>query len=89
MGKTIMGAAGVSLDGFIADDHDDPGPLFDWFGKGDVAWSLPGSDGESRTTQASAPTGRRRTESTPTPHSDRPSLCRHTVTLTTKTRAVL
>jgi hypothetical protein len=29
MGKTIMGAAGVSLDGFIADDHDDPGPLFD------------------------------------------------------------
>jgi hypothetical protein len=41
MGKTIMGAAGVSLDGFIADDHDDPGPLFDWLANGDVAWSFP------------------------------------------------
>ena len=53
MGKTIMGAV-VSLDGFIADDHDDPGPLFDWFGNGDVSWSFPGTDDEARTTQASA-----------------------------------
>ena len=53
MGKTIMGAV-VSLDGFMADDNDGIGPLFDWFGNGDVAWSFPGSDGESRTTQASA-----------------------------------
>jgi hypothetical protein len=29
MGKTVMGAV-VSLDGFIADDNDVPGPLFDW-----------------------------------------------------------
>ena len=27
MGKTIMGVAAVSLDGFIADDRDDVGPL--------------------------------------------------------------
>jgi dihydrofolate reductase len=53
MGKTVMGAV-VSLDGFIADDHDNVGPLFDWLGNGDVAWSFPGSDGESRTSQASA-----------------------------------
>jgi dihydrofolate reductase len=30
------------------------GPLFDWLGNGDVDWSFPGSDGTSRTTQASA-----------------------------------
>jgi hypothetical protein len=53
MGKTIMGAA-VSLDGFITDDNDRVGPLFDWYGNGDVTWSFPGSDGESRSTQASA-----------------------------------
>ncbi len=53
MGKTIMGAI-VSLDGFIADDRDGVGPLFDWLGNGDVGWSFPGSDDEVRTTQASA-----------------------------------
>jgi dihydrofolate reductase len=53
MGKTIMGAV-VSLDGFIADDNDEVGPLFDWYDNGDVAWSFPGSDGESRSTHASA-----------------------------------
>jgi dihydrofolate reductase len=54
MGKTIMGAAAVSLDGFIADDNDEVGPLFDWLGTGDVSWSLPGSDDEARSTRASA-----------------------------------
>jgi dihydrofolate reductase len=53
MGKTIMGAV-VSLDGFMADDDDGVGPLFDWYGNGDVAWSFPGSPGECNTTQASA-----------------------------------
>jgi dihydrofolate reductase len=53
MGKTIMGAV-VSLDGFMADDQDGVGPLFDWYGNGEVAWSFEGSDGESRSTQASA-----------------------------------
>jgi dihydrofolate reductase len=54
MGKTIMGAAAVSLNGFIADDNDEVGPLFDWLGTGDVSWSLPGSDGEARSTRVSA-----------------------------------
>jgi hypothetical protein len=53
VGKTIMGAV-MSLDGFMADDNDGVGPLFDWLGNGDAAWSFPGSDFESRTTQASA-----------------------------------
>jgi dihydrofolate reductase len=53
MGKTIMGAV-VSLDGFIADDDDSVGPLFDWYSNGDVTWSFPGSDDEFRTTQGSA-----------------------------------
>ncbi len=53
MGTTIM-AGVVSLDGFIADDNDEVGPLFDWYGNGDVAWSFEGSDDESRTTRASA-----------------------------------
>jgi dihydrofolate reductase len=53
MGKTVMCAV-ISLDGFMADDDDGVGPLFDWYGNGDVAWSFPGSPGESRSTQASA-----------------------------------
>jgi dihydrofolate reductase len=54
MGKTIMGVAAVSLDGFIADDNDGVGPLFEWLGNGDVAWTLPGAEHEARSTQASA-----------------------------------
>jgi dihydrofolate reductase len=53
MGKTVMGGV-VSLDGFIADDNDDVGPLFDWYGNGDVTWAFEGADYECRTTQASA-----------------------------------
>ena len=53
MGKTVMTAV-VSLDGFIADEDDRVGPLFDWFGNGDVEWSYPGGVGVSRTTKASA-----------------------------------
>jgi hypothetical protein len=54
MGKTVMGA-GVSPDGFIADDKDGVRPLFDWYGNGDVTCSFP-----ARTTSAGPP-GRRRT----------------------------
>lgn len=54
MGKTVMGAASVSLDGFIADDNDGVGPMFDWLDNGDVAWSFEGGDGQVRTSQASA-----------------------------------
>jgi hypothetical protein len=53
MGTTIMGAV-VSLDGYIADDSDGVGPLFDWYSNGEVRWAFEGSDDESRTTQASA-----------------------------------
>jgi dihydrofolate reductase len=35
MGKVVMNAS-VSVDGFIADESDDPGPLFDWLVSGDV-----------------------------------------------------
>lgn len=53
MGKTVMGAT-VSLDGFIANDKDAVGPLFDWYGNGDVIWAFEGTDREFRSTQASA-----------------------------------
>lgn len=35
MGKVVMYGS-VSLDGFIADEDDQPGPLFDWLTSGDV-----------------------------------------------------
>ncbi len=35
MGQVVMNAS-VSVDGFIADDKDDPGALFDWLMSGDV-----------------------------------------------------
>jgi dihydrofolate reductase len=35
MGKVVMYSS-VSVDGFIADDNDEPGPLFDWLLSGDV-----------------------------------------------------
>ncbi len=49
MGTVVMYAT-VSLDGFIADEHDQPGPLFDWLTSGDVP--LDGS-GALRVTQRS------------------------------------
>ena len=36
MGKVVMYAS-VSVDGFVADESDQPGPLFDWLSGGDVA----------------------------------------------------
>jgi dihydrofolate reductase len=35
VGKVVMSAS-VSVDGFIADENDQPGPLFDWLLGGDV-----------------------------------------------------
>ncbi|MCP2342251.1 dihydrofolate reductase family protein [Actinomadura rupiterrae] len=35
MGKVVMSAS-VSVDGFIAADNDDPGPIFAWLTSGDV-----------------------------------------------------
>lgn len=33
---TVMMQSAVSVDGFIADENDQPGPLFDYYGNGDV-----------------------------------------------------
>jgi hypothetical protein len=53
MGKTIMGAV-VSLDGYIADMNGDVGPLFDWYGNGDVEWKFTEKQEQPcRTTKAS------------------------------------
>ena len=35
MGKVVMYGS-VSVDGFVADENDQPGPLFDWLLSGDV-----------------------------------------------------
>lgn len=53
MGKVIVQAS-MSLDGFIADTNDSVGPLFDWYGNGDVAFA--GGDPERvfHVSQASA-----------------------------------
>src|SRR5690349_4291149 len=53
MGKVIM-AATMSLDGFIADRSDTVGPLFDWYGNGEV--EVTGADPERvfHTSEASA-----------------------------------
>lgn len=50
-----MGCAAVSADGFIADDNDQVGALFDWLGNGDVEWTWNGGSEEHaiRSTHAS------------------------------------
>lgn len=53
MGRTIMGAV-VSLDGYIARGDDSVGPLFDWYGNGDVEWAFSDqAEFRCRTTAAS------------------------------------
>jgi dihydrofolate reductase len=53
MARTSIFAA-VSLDGFIAADDDTVGPLFDWYGNGDVAGTFSDTDRVFHTTQATA-----------------------------------
>jgi len=53
MGLTIMNAV-VSLDGFIADPNDAVGPLFDWYGNGEVTWTFHDDQRPFHTTRASA-----------------------------------
>jgi dihydrofolate reductase len=54
MGRTIMGAAAVSLDGYIAYEDDTVGPMFDWLTNGDTEWAwTEGQAEELRTTAAS------------------------------------
>lgn len=53
MGKVIISAT-MSLDGFIADRHDNVGPLFDWYSAGDVEAHLGDEERVFRTDPASA-----------------------------------
>ena len=53
MGRTSIFAA-VSLDGFIAADDDTVGPLFDWYGNGDVAGTFSDESRVFHTTRATA-----------------------------------
>jgi dihydrofolate reductase len=49
VGKVVMYSS-VSVDGFIADADDDPGPLFAWMSRGDVPLD---ESGEAKVSQAS------------------------------------
>jgi dihydrofolate reductase len=53
MGKVIAAAA-MSLDGFVADTSDAVGPLFDWYGNGDVAFTGADQDRVFHVTPATA-----------------------------------
>jgi len=53
MGKVIAAAA-VSLDGFVADPDDAVGPLFDWYGNGNVAITGADPDRVFHVTEATA-----------------------------------
>ena len=53
MGKVLVTGT-VSLDGFIADENDGVGPLFDWYGNGDVTVTMGDPDRVFHVTEASA-----------------------------------
>ena len=53
MGRVIMASA-VSVDGFIADSADQVGPLFDWYGNGEVPIEVGDKTYEFRTSPATA-----------------------------------
>jgi dihydrofolate reductase len=50
---TVIADMSMSLDGFIADPDDGVGPLFDWFGSGDVEFRFPGDDRAAHVSEAS------------------------------------
>ena len=51
---TVSAEFSMSLDGFVTDATDAVGPLFDWYGNGDVEVRWPGMAMVSHTTAASA-----------------------------------
>lgn len=53
MGKLIAGFT-MSLDGFIADPHDDIRRLFRWYSSGDTAFAVPGTEMVFHISDASA-----------------------------------
>jgi dihydrofolate reductase len=50
----VIADMSMSLDGFIADSADQVGPLFDWYGNGDVEFAFPGNGMRSQVSAASA-----------------------------------
>ncbi len=50
----VIAAAAMSLDGFIADNSDVPGPIFDWYENGDVEITGADPDRVSHVSQATA-----------------------------------
>ena len=53
MGAVVVFAA-VSMDGYVARDDDLPGPLFDWYGNGDVELTFSDPDRPFRVTPPTA-----------------------------------
>ncbi|SDC87694.1 Dihydrofolate reductase [Geodermatophilus telluris] len=53
MGRVVLFAA-VSLDGYVGRDDDTPGPLFDWYGNGDVEMTFSDPDRPFRVTAETA-----------------------------------
>ncbi len=51
---TVVANMSMSLDGFVADPFDEVGPLFDWYGNGDVPVTMPGDHRAARMSEASA-----------------------------------
>jgi dihydrofolate reductase len=51
---TVIASLSMSLDGFIAQHDDDPGPIFEWYEAGDIAFPWPGSEMVSKVSPASA-----------------------------------
>ena len=49
MGKVVLYSS-VSVDGFVADENDQPGPLFDWLSAGDIPLD---EEGQVKVSQAS------------------------------------
>ena len=52
-GRAILFAA-VSLDGYVGRDDDMPGPLFDWYGNGEVTTTFSDEDRAFHVTQQTA-----------------------------------
>src|ERR1700761_4680472 len=50
----VIADMSMSLDGFIADPGDQVGPLFEWYGNGDVEFTFPGNGMRSQLSAVSA-----------------------------------
>jgi len=57
----------VSVDGFIADENDQPGPLFDWLSSGDVPLDESGDGAQARTEAGGEAAGHGESPTAPRP----------------------